>query len=63
MGEIVNLRRARRRSARARDEDAAAANRAAFGVPKADKRAARAERKLFERRLEGHRLAGPGEDE
>lgn len=57
MGEIVNLRRARKRKERVRDEAAAAANRAAFGVPKAAKREARAERDLLERRLDDHRLA------
>ncbi len=63
MGEIVNLRRARKRKARVREEDAAAANRAAFGAPKTAKRAARAERQLAERRLDGHRLADSGEGE
>jgi hypothetical protein len=57
MSEIINLRRARKRKERAREEAAAAANRAAFGVPKAAKREARAERELVERRLDDHRLA------
>jgi Domain of unknown function (DUF4169) len=63
MGEIVNLRRARKQKARLRDEAAAAANRAAFGVPKADKRKARSERDLVERRLDDHRLAESADDE
>jgi hypothetical protein len=63
MGEIVNLRRARKRTQRLREEAAAAANRAAFGVPKAAEREARAERRLVERRLDDHRLADSGEGE
>ncbi|MGO4871847.1 MAG: DUF4169 family protein [Roseiarcus sp.] len=63
MGEIVNLRRARKRRERQSEEAAAAANRAAFGAPKAAKREAQAKRELAERRLEGHRLVDPGERE
>ena len=63
MGEIVNLRRARKRDARLREEAAAAANRAAFGALKAAKRQARAERELAARRLDGHRLADSGDGE
>jgi len=63
MGEIVNLRRARKRNGRLRDEAAVAANRAAFGAPKTAERKARAERELAERRLDGHRLADSGESE
>ena len=62
MGEIVNLRGARKRKGRLRDEAAAAANRTAFGVPKAAKRKARAERELVERRLDDHRLADPDDN-
>jgi hypothetical protein len=62
MGEIVNLRGARQRKGRLRDEAAAAANRTAFGVPKAAKRKARAERELVERRLDDHRLADPDDN-
>lgn len=63
MGEIVNLRRARKNKARARDEAVAAANRVAFGVSKSAKQAARAERDLAERRLDDHRLAGEDDAE
>ncbi len=63
MSEIVNLRRARKRKTRLREEEAAAANRAAFGVPKAAKREARAERELAERRLDDHRLADSSDGE
>lgn len=55
MGEIVNLRRARKQRARERDETAATANRVAFGVGKAAKQQARAERERAEQALEGHR--------
>ncbi len=63
MGEIVNLRRARKRDARLREEAAAAANRARFGVSRAVKREARAQRELVERRLDDHRLGDAGEGE
>jgi hypothetical protein len=63
MGEIVNLRRARKRKQRLGEEAAAAANRVAFGAPKAAKRKAQAERELAERRLDEHRLADSGEGE
>ena len=63
MGEIINLRRARKRKRRLGEEAAAAANRVAFGAPKTAKRKTRAERDLAERRLDGHRLADPGEGE
>lgn len=55
MGEIVNLRRARKSKQRLLDEAAAAANRVAFGVAKSTKRAMRAEGDLAERRLDAHR--------
>ncbi len=63
MSEIVNLRRARKRKERLHEEAVAAANRAAFGVSKAAKREARAERELVERRLDDHRLADTGDGE
>ena len=63
MGEIVNLRRARKRKKRLCEESAAAANRTRFGAPKAAKREARAERELIERRLDDHRLADSGDGE
>lgn len=43
MAEVVNLRLARKARARAATNAAAAANRAAFGAPKADKAFAAAE--------------------
>ncbi|MBV8662415.1 MAG: DUF4169 family protein [Hyphomicrobiales bacterium] len=58
MGEIVNLRRARKGKERQRKEAEAAANRVAFGVTKAAKEQTRAQTDLAERRLEAHRLVG-----
>jgi hypothetical protein len=54
MGEIVNLRGARKRRRRELDEAAAAANRLTHGVAKAAKEQARAEHKRAEQALEGH---------
>jgi hypothetical protein len=54
MGEIVNLRKARKRKAAAQAEVAAAANRAAFGVSKKERAKAEAERILAQARLDGH---------
>lgn len=55
-GEIVNLRLARKRKARAQAEADAAANRAAYGRAKTEKKAAAAHEALEARRLDGHRL-------
>jgi hypothetical protein len=62
LGEIVNLRRARKQRRRDQDDAAASANRLAHGVGKAAKREARAERERSERTLEGHRREPSGED-
>ncbi|HVW91317.1 MAG TPA: DUF4169 family protein [Devosia sp.] len=55
MGEIVNLRQARKAKARAGKEAEAAANRAKFGRSKAEKELEAARRKLAERSIEGHK--------
>jgi len=55
MGEIVNLRRAKKRRAAKKTEVEAAANRVAFGVSRNAKSNAKAERSLTESRLEAHR--------
>jgi hypothetical protein len=60
--EIVNLRQARKRKARAEKETAAEANRLRHGLPKPEKRRLKAEGDLAARRLEGHRLTA-GEDD
>jgi hypothetical protein len=55
MGEIVNLRRARKAKARTQAADHAAENRARFGVPKAERQKTTAAQDLEQRRLDGHR--------
>jgi len=57
MAEIVNLRLARKRKARADREQSAAENRARFGRAKADRKAEEATKALEARKLEGHRRA------
>jgi len=55
MGEIVNLRRVKKRRSAMQSEVEAAANRLAFGVSKNAKNKAEAERSQAESRLEAHR--------
>ena len=54
MADVVNLRRARKVQARREAENAAAAQRLAYGRTKAERERAEAEHRLDERRLEGH---------
>jgi hypothetical protein len=56
MGEIINLRQARKARARADKEAKAAENRIAFGRTKAERQKAKAQEELGKRRHEGHRL-------
>lgn len=56
MGELVNLRRARKDRDRRRREDEAAENRVKFGRSKAEKQTTKAQDALEARRLDGHRL-------
>ena len=56
MGEIVNLRRARKQKAREDAEAAAKASRIVHGESKAARLAREAERDKRERHVEGHRL-------
>jgi hypothetical protein len=56
MGDVVNLRRARKAVARSQAEQKADANRIAFGRTKAEKSLTKGERDLAERHIEGHRL-------
>lgn len=56
MGDVVNLRLARKRKARALDERIAAENRAVHGRTKAEKLAERMEARRAENTLDGHRL-------
>ncbi|WEK44599.1 MAG: DUF4169 family protein [Candidatus Sphingomonas colombiensis] len=53
MGEVVNLRLARKAKRRATETTTAAANRAAFGRTKAERALAHAERERTERVLDG----------
>lgn len=55
MGEIVNLRQARKRKARDAADAAAAANRAKHGRTKAERGTEEANRALAERALDGNR--------
>ena len=58
MGEVVNLRRARKAAKRRSDEAHAQKNRVRFGVSKADRQAGEQSRAQAERLLDGHRLEG-----
>jgi hypothetical protein len=62
LGDIVNLRRARKRVQRRREEAAADQNRLIFGRSKAEKRLAEGERALAEAQLEARRIARPDAD-
>ena len=53
MSEIINLRRVRKKKARAAKESEATANRAAFGRSKGEKRRSDLERQRAEKDLEG----------
>ena len=55
MGEIVNLRRARKDRARRDADDLAAVNRAAFGRTRVEKARQRAIETIEGRKLDGHR--------
>lgn len=62
MGDVVNLRMARKRAARAARDKAAADNRAASSTPPKAKRLARALAKADSARLDAHRLETPPAD-
>lgn len=65
MGEILNLRQARKARERAEKDRAAEANRIAFGRTKAERRVSDAQNELDRARLDAHRLERPeqeGED-
>ncbi len=59
MGDVVNLRRARKRQERRRDDAKAAENRVLFGMTKAERRSIEAEQKKADRDLDGRRIVGP----
>lgn len=56
MGEVVNLRRARKAAGRRAKEEAAADARVKHGTPKAIRELTEARRDIETRRLDGHRL-------
>ena len=62
MGEIVNLRRARKRKERQREEAVADQNRIVFGRSKAERRLTQTERATAEANLEAHRIVRPDAD-
>jgi hypothetical protein len=61
MGEVVNLRRARKRRENAKAEIEAAANRVAYGVSKNVRSKAEADRVLAADRLEARRRSEQGD--
>ncbi|MCW4116750.1 DUF4169 family protein [Aurantimonas sp. MSK8Z-1] len=65
MGEVVNLRQARKAAGRRLKDEQAAQNRAKHGLGKAEKRQRKTEDAARERQLDGHRLDrdGPSEPE
>jgi hypothetical protein len=56
LGEIVNLRRARKRKDRQREESVADQNRVVFGRSKAERRLAQSERAIAEANLDARRI-------
>ncbi len=63
MGDIVNLRRARKTKERAAAEKKAAENRNQFGRSKAEREGAKANAELEARRLDSHQRRPTGEPE
>ena len=55
MSEIVNLKRHRKRLARAEDEQKAAENRRRFGRPKAEREREEVEEARAQRHIDGHK--------
>jgi hypothetical protein len=58
MGDVVNLRTARKQKARGAREDEAARNRATFGMPKAERQLAEKRASMERDRLDAHRREG-----
>jgi hypothetical protein len=59
VGDVVNLRRARKRHDRSRDDAKAAENRILHGMTKAERRSIEAERDKADRDLDARRIVGP----
>jgi hypothetical protein len=62
MGDIVNLRQARKHAARAEQEKQAAANRAKFGRTKAERASKAHEDKRLQKTLDGAKRDDPSLD-
>ena len=62
MSEIVNLKRVRKDKAKKEKDAKAAANRAAFGTPKALRKLSEARKEKAAHEIEGHRLEAPEEN-
>ena len=63
MGEVINLRLARKAKARAEDEQKAASNRLQFGRREEDKELLRQLDELREKNLDGHMLDQDGRED
>jgi hypothetical protein len=59
MGDLVNLRQARKRREREREASAGAENRVVHGMTKAERKKAEREREKAARSLDSHRLDRP----
>ena len=59
MGDVVNLRRERKRKQRRREETEAAQNQILFGMTNAERRRLEDERDKAERGLEAHKITRP----
>lgn len=57
MGDVINLRQARKAAGRAAREQQAAENRTRFGRTKAERQREADERSRLERTVDGHRLS------
>ncbi len=62
MGEIVNLKRARKQKVRAVAETEAAANRLTHGRTKADRKLVKAEQEAADRKHDGHKRGDRNDD-
>ena len=63
MGEVINLRQARKAKARAEDEQKAASNRLQFGRRKEDKELLRLLDEQSQKNLNGHMLEQDGRED
>ena len=63
MAEIINLRKALKKKARADKEAEAAENRAKFGQPKEERSQSEAAKDLLDRKLDAHRRDDDGDPE